>query len=112
MRTNDSLVISSEVMRDTRLPMSARYLYHIILTESAATGYCAKTNAELGTEMDRSDRHVSRRISELVGLGYIERQIIYSAKKPGEIIERRLFPRKADAEAAEKALRGRRRGHG
>ena len=86
MRTDDSLVISSEVLHDNRLTMSARYLYGIILTEAAATGYCTKTNGELGAEMDRTDRHISRRISELVRAGYVERKIIYSPKKPGEII--------------------------
>lgn len=112
MRTNDPLVVSSVVTHDNRLPMSARYLYHIILTEAAATGYCTKTNAELGTAMDRTDRHISRRISELVKAGYIKRKILYSPEKPGEIMERRLFPIPADVAEAAKALTKWRRGHG
>ncbi len=112
MRTNDPLVVSLEVTRDNRLSMSARYLYAIILTEAAATGYCTRTNGELGTEMDRTDRHISRLISELVRAGYIERKIIYSPEKPGEIIERQLFPRPAATAEAAKVLTKWRREHG
>ena len=112
MGTTGHLLVSPDPIRDTRVSMSARCLYHVILTDAAATGYCTKTNAEFGAEMNRSGNHVSRLISELVKIGYIERKIVYSKNKPGEIIERQLFPRAADVIDTAKALTEWRCAHG
>lgn len=104
MKKDCPVAMAMEVALDTRLSASARLLYQSILTKAAAVGYCTNTNAELAEESNLSCRHISRLISELVKFGYIRRRLIYYRKKPGEITERRLYPRSADVAGASKAL--------
>jgi predicted transcriptional regulator len=77
-------------IRDARLSKTTVVVLAEICALSGATGYTDVTNAALGALVNRSRSTIKRAINEAVTFGYLETEILYTAR--GSVYKRRARP--------------------
>lgn len=96
-------VIPAYVRYDTELSPSAKLIYGEITALANKNGYCWASNKYFADLYGVDKVTVSRWVSDLVGRGFVKREIIYK-KDSQDIKERRLYI--IDRELLTKMLRG------
>jgi DNA-binding transcriptional ArsR family regulator len=82
-------ILTANVRYDKRLSDFEKILYSDITALTNKNGYCTASNSYFANVFGKTKETISRRISHLQKLGYIEAKLI--ADEKGNIVERRIY---------------------